>query len=52
MFPGFSVDYVEIRGYWEDGNCDYVAVARLAPDDIVELVAIEFDINPIRIDPG
>jgi hypothetical protein len=44
-------DYVEIRGYWADGDCDYIAVARLAADDVVELVAIEFDIGPVRIDP-
>ncbi len=43
-------DIIEVRGHWQAGNCDYVAVARLAADDTVELIAINFDIDPLRID--
>ena len=45
-------DIVEIRGHWEAGNCDYFVNAILQPDDTIHILSIEFDIDPIRIDPG
>ena len=46
-----AYDIVELRGYWEEGDCDYFVIAWLAPDGGVDLVTIDFDISPLRIDP-
>lgn len=43
-------DIVEIRGHWVGGNCDYVAVAQLTNEDTIELIAISFDLDPLKID--
>ena len=43
-------DIVELRGHWAAGNCDYVAVAQLTNEDMIELIAISFDIDPLKID--
>lgn len=40
-------DVVEIRGTWTDGNCDYFAIAQLRADGSVDLVTIEFDLDPL-----
>ncbi len=45
-----TYDIVELRGHWTGGNCDYVAIAQLTNDDIIELIAISFDIDPLKID--
>lgn len=43
--PGHDV--VEIRGTWTAGGCDYFAVAQLRPDGSVDLVTIDFDLDPL-----
>ena len=43
--PGF--DLVEIRGSWIAGECDYFAVAQLGASGSVDLVAIDFDLDPL-----
>ena len=40
-------DALEIRGTWVAGGLDYFVVAQLATDGVVELIAIEFDLDPI-----
>ena len=47
--PAF--DIVEVRGHWVAGNCDYFVDARLTAEDTVELISIDFDLDPIRLDP-
>lgn len=44
-------DIVEIRGQWTDGNCDYFVNAQLQPEGTIHLLSIDFDIDPIKIDP-
>lgn len=43
-------DVVELRGYWAGGNCEYFVDAWLKTDETIELVSIDFDIDPLRID--
>ncbi len=45
-----AYDLVELRGHWTGGNCNYVAIAQLTNEDIIELIAISFDIDPLTID--
>lgn len=40
-------DIVEIRGTWMAGGCDYFAIAQLRPDGSVDLVTIDFDLDPL-----
>ena len=44
-----NYDIVELRGYWAGADCDYFVDAWLRTDGTIELVSIEFDIEPIRI---
>lgn len=43
-------DYVEIRGHWTAGNCDYFVTARKVGDTEIELLRIEFDLDPLQFD--
>jgi hypothetical protein len=42
-------DYVELRGRWEAEGCDYFASAQLMSDGSVDLIAIEFDLDPWQL---
>lgn len=44
--PAF--DIIEIRGHWESGDCDYFATIQLLPHGHVDLIAIDFDLHPLR----
>ena len=43
-------DIVELRGYWAGADCDYFVDAWLKTDGTIELVSIDFDVEPIRIE--
>ncbi|MCP4963580.1 MAG: hypothetical protein GY925_30465 [Actinomycetia bacterium] len=40
-------DVAEIRGTWLAGQCDYFAIAQLRLDGSVDLITIDFDLDPL-----
>ncbi len=46
--PGY--DFVEIRGHWTTGDCDFFVTARKVSDTEIEFLRIEFDLDPLSID--
>ena len=45
-----AYDVAVLPGHWAAGSCDYFVTARQFSDIEVELLRIEFDLDPLRAD--